>query len=263
MSVADQVYHWNLLDREIYLAIWIVVFSLLGLYLLGKIKFAHDSEVKHLSVGRLALAIGVFSFVVYLIPGMWGAPLKGLSGYLPPLSTQDFVVGKYAPATATATSNEANLDNAKYSDILHLPHGLKGFFDMKEAEAYATKVGKPIFIDFTGHGCVNCREMEARVWSDPTVQQILRDEYVIVALYTDDKMPLPESDWVVTDAGKTLKSLGKVNANYALTRFGVNAQPYYVLQGKDGAILGEPRGYDLSVEGFVEFLRKGVEEYKK
>ena len=263
LSVADQVYHWNLLDREIYLAIWIVVFSLLGLYLLGKIKFAHDSEVKHLSVGRLALAIGVFSFVVYLIPGMWGAPLKGLSGYLPPLSTQDFVVGKYAPAAATATSNEANLDNAKYSDILHLPHGLKGFFDMKEAEAYATKVGKPIFIDFTGHGCVNCREMEARVWSDPTVQQILRDEYVIVALYTDDKMPLPESDWVVTDAGKTLKSLGKVNANYALTRFGVNAQPYYVLQGKDGAILGEPRGYDLSVEGFVEFLRKGVEEYKK
>ena len=263
LSVADQVYHWNLLDREIYLAIWIVVFSLLGLYLLGKIKFAHDSEVKHLSVGRLALAIGVFSFVVYLIPGMWGAPLKGLSGYLPPLSTQDFVVGKYAPAAATATSNEANLDNAKYSDILHLPHGLKGFFDMKEAEAYATKVGKPIFIDFTGHGCVNCREMEARVWSDPTVQQILRDEYVVVALYTDDKMPLPESDWVVTDAGKTLKSLGKVNANYALTRFGVNAQPYYVLQGKDGAILGEPRGYDLSVEGFVEFLRKGVEEYKK
>ena len=263
LSVADQVYHWNLLDREIYLAIWIVVFSLLGLYLLGKIKFAHDSEVKYLSVGRLALAIGVFSFVVYLIPGMWGAPLKGLSGYLPPLSTQDFVVGKYAPATATATSNEANLDNAKYSDILHLPHGLKGFFDMKEAEAYATKVGKPIFIDFTGHGCVNCREMEARVWSDPTVQQILRDEYVIVALYTDDKMPLPESDWVVTDAGKTLKSLGKVNANYALTRFGVNAQPYYVLQGKNGVILGEPRGYDLSVEGFVEFLRKGVEEYKK
>ena len=263
LSVADQVYHWNLLDREIYLAIWIVVFSLLGLYLLGKIKFAHDSEVKYLSVGRLALAIGVFSFVVYLIPGMWGAPLKGLSGYLPPLSTQDFVVGKYAPATATTTSNEANLDNAKYSDILHLPHGLKGFFDMKEAEAYASKVGKPIFIDFTGHGCVNCREMEARVWSDPTVQQILRDEYVIVALYTDDKMPLPESDWVVTEAGKTLKSLGKVNANYALTRFGVNAQPYYVLQGKDGAILGEPRGYDLSVEGFVEFLRKGVEEYKK
>ncbi len=262
LSVADQVYHWNLLDREVYLAIWIVTFSLLGLYLLGKIKFAHDSEVKHIGVGRLALAIGVFTFVVYMIPGMWGAPLKALSGYLPPLSTQDFVVGQ-GSAPATATKGEVDVNSAKYSDFLHLPHGLKGFFDMKEAEAYAAKVGKPIFIDFTGHGCVNCREMEARVWADPTVQQILRDEYVVVALYTDDKMPLPESDWVTTESGKVLKTLGKANANYALTRFGVNAQPYYVLQGKNGAILGEPRGYDLSVEGFVEFLRKGVEEYKK
>ena len=261
LSVADQVYHWNLLDREVYLAIWIVVFSLLGLYLLGKIKFAHDSEVKHLSVGRLALAIGVFTFVVYMIPGMWGAPLKALSGYLPPLSSHDFVLGQQTAAPASGTTS--NINAPKYGDFLHLPHGLKGFFDMEEAEAYAEKVGKPIFIDFTGHGCVNCREMEARVWADPTVQQILRDEYVIVALYTDDKMPLPESDWVTTDAGKVLKTLGKVNANYALTRFGVNAQPYYVLQGKGGKILGEPRGYDLSVEGFVEFLKKGVEEYKK
>ena len=263
LSVADQVYHWNLLDREIYLAIWIVVFSLLGLYLLGKIKFAHDSELKHLSVGRLALAIGVFTFVVYMIPGMWGAPLKGLSGYLPPLSSQDFVIGQGAATTSSATSGEADINAPKYGEFLHLPHGLKGFFDLKEAEAYAAKVGKPIFIDFTGHGCVNCREMEARVWADPAVQQILRDEYVIVALYTDDKMQLPESDWVTTENGKVLKSLGKVNANYALTRFGVNAQPYYVLQGKGGEVLGEPRGYDLSVEGFVKFLKKGVEEYKK
>ncbi len=260
LSVADQVYHWNLLDREVYLAIWIVVFSLLGLYLLGKIKFAHDSEVKHLGVGRLALAIGVFSFVVYMIPGMWGAPLKALSGYLPPISSQDFVMSKYAPAQEGA---KADIATAKYSDILHLPHGLAGFFDMEEAEAYAERVDKPIFIDFTGHGCVNCREMEARVWADPTVQQILRDEYVVVALYTDDKMPLEPNDWVTTESGKVLKTLGKKNAHYALSRFGVNAQPYYVLQGKEGKILGEPRGYDLSVEGFIEFLRKGVEEYKR
>ena len=263
LSVADQVYHWNLLDREIYLAIWIVVFSLLGLYLLGKIKFAHDSEVKHLSVGRLALAIGVFTFVVYMIPGMWGAPLKGLSGYLPPLSSQDFVIGQGAAATTSHSNGNADINAPKYGDFLHLPHGLKGFFDMEEAEAYAAKVGKPIFIDFTGHGCVNCREMEARVWADPTVQQILRDEYVIVALYTDDKMKLDESNWVKTDSGKTLKTLGEINANYALTRFSVNAQPYYVLQGKNGEVLGEPRGYDLSVEKFVDFLKKGVEEYKK
>ncbi|MBR2326005.1 MAG: thioredoxin family protein [Alistipes sp.] len=260
LSVADQVYHWNLLDREVYLAIWIVVFSLLGLYLLGKIKFAHDSEVKHLGVGRLALAIGVFSFVVYMIPGMWGAPLKALSGYLPPISSQDFVMSKYAPVQEGA---KVDIATAKYSDILHLPHGLAGFFDMEEAEAYAERVDKPIFIDFTGHGCVNCREMEARVWADPTVQQILRDEYVVVALYTDDKMPLEPNDWVTTESGKVLKTLGKKNAHYALSRFGVNAQPYYVLQGKEGKILGEPRGYDLSVEGFIEFLRKGVEEYKR
>ena len=262
LSVADQVYHWNLLDREVYLAIWIVVFSLLGLYLLGKIKFAHDEDLKHLGIGRLAMAIGVFTFVVYMIPGMWGAPLKALSGYLPPLSSQDFVLDAQSVApTAAATSSD--IDNPKYGDFLHLPHGLKGFFDMKEAEAYAEKVGKPIFIDFTGHGCVNCREMEARVWADATVQQILREEYVIVALYTDDKMKLEKSDWVTAKNGDVLKTLGAINANYALTRFGVNAQPYYVLQGKEGAILGEPRGYDLSVEGFVEFLRKGVEEYNK
>jgi thiol:disulfide interchange protein DsbD len=256
LSTADQVYHWGLLDREVYLAIWIVVFSLLGLYLLGKLKFAHDDEVKHISVVRLALAIGVFSFVVYMIPGLWGAPLKALSGYLPPISTQDFVIEKYAPSQS-ATSG------AKYSDVLHLPHGLQGFFDIEEAEAYAKQVDKPLFIDITGHGCVNCREMESRVWSDATVQQILRDEYVVVALYTDDKMSLPESDWVTTDDGKVLKTLGKKNSNYALKRFNVAAQPYYVLQGKDGEILGNPRGYDLSVDGFVKFLRDGVQEYKK
>ena len=260
LSVADQVYHWGILDREIYLAIWIVCFSLLGLYLLGKIRFAHDSEVKHLSVTRLVLAIAVFSFVVYLIPGMWGAPLKGLAGYLPPLSSQDFVMGAQS---AAPTSGNADAVTRKYSDVLHLPHNLEGFLDLAEAEEYAAKVDKPIFIDFTGHGCVNCREMEARVWSDPAVLDLLRNEFVIVALYTDDKMPLPQSEWVTTESGKTLKTLGKVNANYALTRFGVNAQPYYVIQGKGGEVLGTPRGYDLDVTGFVEFLRKGVEEYRK
>ena len=234
LSVADQVYHWNLLDREVYLAIWIVVFSLLGLYLLGKIKFAHDSEVTHLSVGRLAMAIGVFAFVVYMIPGMWGAPLKALSGYLPPLSTQDFVLGSAGRISKQISSD---IDNPKYGDILHLPHDLKGFFDMQEAVDYAKKVDKPIFIDFTGHGCVNCREMEARVWSDERVLQLLRDNYVIVALYTDDKMKLPKKDWIEAPNGKMLKTLGEKNANYALTRFGVNAQPYYVLQGKEGKII--------------------------
>ena len=261
LSVADQTYHWGLLDREIYLAVWIVVFSLLGLYLLGKLRFAHDDEVKHLGVGRLALAIIVLSFVVYMIPGMWGAPLKGLSGYLPPLTTQDFVLGANTATAASAASSDGIVGKRKYSDFLHLPHGLEGFFDLEEAEAYAAQVGKPIFIDFTGHGCVNCREMEARVWSDPEVLEILRNDYVICALYSDDKKVLPEEEWVTTDTGKVLKSLGKINSYYALKTYGVNAQPYYVLQDNGGQILVEPRGYDLSVEGFVDFLRKGVEAY--
>lgn len=270
LSVADQTYHWGLLDREVYLAVWIVVFSLLGLYLLGKLKFAHDSDLPYVGVGRLTLAIIVFSFVVYMIPGMWGAPLKALSGYLPPLTTQDFVLGQHTAAVPTGTSASGSHalltvegKQPKYSDFLHLPHGLEGFFDLKEAEAYAAKVGKPLFIDFTGHGCVNCREMEARVWSDPQVLDILRNDYVICALYSDDKKVLPESEWVTTDAGKVLKGLGKINSYYALKTYGVNAQPYYVLQGADGRPLVAPRGYDLSVEGFVEFLQSGLAAYKQ
>ena len=270
LSVADQTYHWGLLDREVYLAVWIVVFALLGFYLLGKIRFAHDSDLPYVGVGRLTLAIIVFSFVVYMIPGMWGAPLKALSGYLPPLTTQDFVLGQYTaavPAGTSASGSHALLTvegkQPKYSDFLHLPHGLEGFFDLKEAEAYAAKVGKPLFIDFTGHGCVNCREMEARVWSDPQVLDILRNDYVICALYSDDKKVLPESEWVPTDAGKVLKGLGKINSYYALKTYGVNAQPYYVLQGADGRPLVAPRGYDLSVEGFVEFLQSGLAAYKQ
>lgn len=266
LSVADQTYHWGLLDREIYLAVWIVTFSLLGFYLLGKIKFAHDSDMPYLGVGRLALAIVTFSFVIYLLPGMWGAPLKGLSGYLPPLATQDFVAGQGGAAAGSTASGEGLRTveglKPKYSDFLHLPHGLEGFFDLREAEAYAEKVGKPLFIDFTGHGCVNCREMEARVWSDPEVLAILRNDYVIVALYSDDKKVLPENEWVTTESGKVLKSLGKINSRYALTTYGVNAQPYYVLQGRGGKMLVPPRGYDLSVPGFLAFLRSGLEAYR-
>lgn len=266
LSVADQTYHWGLLDREIYLAIWIVVFTLMGFYLLGKIKFAHDSDMPYLGVGRLLLAIITLSFVVYLVPGMWGAPLKGLSGYLPPLTSQDFVIGQNSGSGGGPAADKLLTVDGKtprYSDFLHLPHNLQGFFDLKEAEAYAAKVDKPLFIDFTGHGCVNCREMESRVWSAPEVLSILRNDYVIVALYADDKTVLPEDEWVTTEAGKVLKGLGKINSHYALTTYGVNAQPYYVLQGRDGKILVQPRGYDLSVENFVNYLKSGLEAYKK
>ena len=264
LSVADQTYHWGILDREVYLAIWIAIFSLLGLYLLGKLKFKHDSDMPYLSVPRLVLAIISFSFVVYMLPGMWGAPLTALSGYMPPLQSQDFVLSQAGGAVAQASDEGDNaVVGVKYADKLELPHGLQGFFDMAQAEAYAAEVGKPLFVDFTGHGCVNCREMESRVWSDPRVLKLLREEYVVVALYADDKLKVDEADWVTTDAGKVLKTLGKINSYYALKNYGVNAQPYYVLQGAAGEQLVEPRGYNLDAAAFVEFLKKGVEEYRK
>ncbi|MEG2493617.1 MAG: cytochrome c biogenesis protein CcdA [Rikenellaceae bacterium] len=260
-SVADQTYHWGILDREVYLAIWIVVFTLLGLYLLGKIRFANDDEVKHLTVTRLALSIASLSFVVYLLPGMWGAPLKALSGYMPPIHTQDFVMG--GDGAMTINSPDSNAKTAKYSDFLSLPHGLSGYFDFNEAMAAAKAQDKPLFVDVTGHGCVNCREMEARVWSDPKVLQILRNDYVIVALYTDDKKTLPESDWITADNGNVLQELGRINAYIARKKWGVNAQPNYILLGKDGVLLAPARGYNLDVNAFVEFLENGVKEYKK
>ena len=262
LSVADQTYHWGILDREVYLALWIVIFSLLGLYLLGKLRFKHDSEMPYLSVTRLVLSIITFAFVVYMIPGMWGAPLKALSGYMPPMQTQDFVMTAGSGTAAQASSDSAPETGVKYGDVLKLPLGLEGFFDLEQAEAYAAEVDKPLFVDFTGHGCVNCREMESRVWSDPRVLELLRNEYVIVALYADDKLKVDESDWVTTDTGKVLKTLGKINSYYALKTYGVNAQPYYVLQGRDGKPLVEPRGYDLDVDAFVQFLRSGVEAYR-
>ena len=259
LSTADQVYHWGLLDREVYLAIWIVVFTMLGFYLLGKLKFKHDSEVKYISTFRLALAIGVFTFVVYMVPGMWGAPLKALSGYLPPMQTQDFVLGgENSASNVVSVQSTEELGSVKHGDFLELPLGLKGFFDLEEAKEYAAKVGKPIFLDFTGHGCVNCREMEARVWSDPAVKAKLENDFVICALYVDDKKQVDKEDWVTTSNGKVLKTLGKINSHFALEQFGANAQPHYVILDAEGNQLGDARGYDLNVEAFVEWLNEGL-----
>lgn len=288
LSVADQTYHWGLLDREVYLGIWIVTFSLLGFYLLGKLRFKNDDPVEHVSVPRLGLAIAVFTFVVYMIPGMWGAPLKALSGYLPPMETQDFVVYNYAdspsasvastgsatgmmhgsvtePADVTSVGDNGTLTGSatgastygqKYD--LKMPLGLTGYFTLEEGLTAAKAQGKPVFVDITGHGCVNCREMEQRVWSDPRVLNILRNEYVLVALYVDDKTKLEEKDWLTTPEGKTLKQIGRVNSYIARARFGVNAQPNYALLDADGNQLVPVRGYNLSVEGFIEFLNSGL-----
>jgi len=252
LSVADQTYHWGLLDREVYLAIWIVVFTLLGFYLLGKIRFQHDDKVEKIGVTRLSLAIAVFSFVVYMVPGMWGAPLKALSGYLPPIETQDFVIANYAEGQGTVSAAPAAAADNPYG--LKIAHNLPGFFTLEEGFAESERTGKPVFVDVTGHGCTNCREMEARVWSDPGVLQRLRENFVIVALYTDDKQKLPENEWLTTPSGKVLKTLGSVNSYIARTRFAVNAQPNYLILDADGNILAGPRGYNLSVPGFIEFL---------
>ena len=258
LSVADQTYHWGLLDREVYLAIWIVVFSLLGLYLLGKIKFPNDDpEQKPLSVFRLSLVIAVFSFVVYMIPGMWGAPLKALSGYLPPLETQDFVV--YNQAGGAAPAVQEGETASKYD--LKMPLGLNGYFTIDEGLAASERSGKPVFVDITGHGCVNCREMEQRVWSDPRVLQILRDDYIIVALYTDDKTKLDREDWITMDNGRVLKDLGRVNSYIVRERFNVNAQPNYALLDSKGGLMVPVRGYNLDIDGFIDFLHSGLEAY--
>ena len=270
LSVADQTYHWGILDREVYLAFWIVIFSLLGFYLLGKLRFKYDSPKEHISVLRLMLAIIDFAFVVYMIPGMWGAPLKALSGYLPPIQTQDFVVsytsGAAINASATKEIKETSLSDLKapkYSDRLHLPHGLKGYFTLNEALEASKRENKPIFFDFTGHGCVNCREMEARVWSDPEVLSLLRDEYIICSLYADDKMTVDEEDFLTLPNGKVLKDMGKINSRIVLDMFNVNAQPFYILLNSEGGQLVPPMGYNLNVAEYVSFLRSGLEAFKK
>lgn len=260
-SIADQVYHWHLLDREIYLAFWIVIFALLGFYLLGKIRTPHDSPIEKVSVPRLLLSIITFTFVVYMLPGMWGAPLKALAGYLPPQSTLDFDLNK---RTAAASTSGVSGEARKYADLFHLPHELEGFFDYKEALAYAKKVNKPVFIDFTGHGCVNCREMEARVWVDPAVLQRLNNDYVIVALYVDDKTELPESQWYTSKYdNKVKKTIGAQNADLQIVKYNNNAQPHYCLVDHEGNLLVAPKNYDLDPAKFASFLDSGKAAFGK
>ncbi len=270
LSIADQTYHWHILDREVYLAFWIVIFFLMGLYLLGKLKFNHDSDLPYLSVPRTLLAIIVFSFVMYMIPGMWGAPLKALSGYLPPTTYQDFDINALVKNEVAAISAQGGVaqpasslcDKPRYADFLKLPHGLEGYFDYKQALACAKKQNKPLFIDFTGHGCVNCREMEANVWSDPKVLKRLRENFIVTALYVDDKTEVLENEWVTSTYDKKVKkTVGKIFADLQISRFNVNSQPYYVLLDTAGNLLAPPRAYDLDIDAFVKFLDKGLENF--
>lgn len=289
LMVADQTYHWGLLDREVYIAIWVTIFTLQGLYLMGKLKFAHDSEVKFIGVPRLAFIIATFSFVVYLVPGMFGAPLKALAGYFPPQETIDFDINRIVRDNVKEISrNSVSLsggntlsisvdknelcEQPKYADFLHLAHGIDGYFDYEQALKCAQAQNKPLFIDFTGHGCVNCREMEQTVWADPRVLEMLKNDYVVVALYVDDKKTLPEEEWYVSEYdGKKKKTLGKKNADFQIKKFDSNAQPNYILLDSKGGndtdlkphVMAPARGHNLDKDAFYEFLKKGVEEYKK
>lgn len=261
LSIADQAFHWGILDREINIAIWIVIVVLIGLYLMKAFRMPGDTgkdvEDKTISVFRISLAMIVFVFAVYLVPGMWGAPLKALAGYLPPLQTHDFNILKDESAGALC-------DEPKYADFLHLPHGLRGYFDYDQALACARQQNKPLFIDFTGHGCTNCREMEANVWSDPQVLQRLKENFVVVALYVDDKTELPESAWYTsTYDNKVKKTIGKQNSDLQITNLNNNAQPFYVLVGKDERVLVSPYGYNLDAESFSKFLDSGKAKYKE
>ncbi len=263
LSVADQTYHWGLLDREIYIGLWIIIFTLMGLYLLGKLKFSHDSDMPFIKVPRLLMAIATFAFVTYLVPGLVGAPLKALAGYLPPMSTHDFNIVQKIINPNEITQGYMGV-KPKYNEKLHLPDGIKGYFDYEQGMEVARKIGKPVFLDFTGHGCVNCREMEARVWSDSRVHKYLEEDYVVISLYVDDKdLELPKDEWHYSKGGKLIKTLAKKNSNIQKCFFGANAQPQYALLDNRGNLLQPTRTYDLNKEKYITFLKSGLKEYKK
>jgi thiol:disulfide interchange protein len=268
LSTIDQTYHLGWMSREVFLAIWMVIFTLLGFYFLGKLKFAHDSDIPHVIVPRLALAIASFAFVLYMLPGLFGANLSSISALIPPKSSQQFDLSVPAgQGMATGTGFMSGGGNAlcgvpSHADFLQLPHGLKGYFDYDEGMACAREKNMPVLLDFKGHACSNCKEMEAKVWSDPAVLQRLRDDYIIIALYTDDRTKLQEQEWITSSFdGKVKKTLGKKNLDLQISRFNTNTQPLYVLMDPAGNPLAEPRGHNLDVRAFEAWLDAGVEKF--
>ncbi|WP_207534208.1 protein-disulfide reductase DsbD family protein [Desertivirga arenae] len=264
LSNVDLAYHWNWFDREIFLVLWIVIFTLMGFYLLGKLAFSHDSPVQHLSIPRLFLAIVVFSFSLYMVPGLWGAPLKSISAFLPPMSTQDFNLLSNNPGQGSSSSSTNPEGARKYADLFEKPAGLNPFFDYDEAVQYAKKVGKPIMIDFTGHACVNCRKMEADVWTEPNVHKRINEDYVLVQLYVDDKTELPEAEHFVSPEGREIKTIGKKWSYFQASKYKANSQPFYVLlDPATEEILAEPQGANFDANSYLGFLDKALNNYKK
>jgi len=271
INVPDQTYHWRILDREVYLSLWIVLFALLGFYLLGKIKFPHDDDYPvQKSWFRFLLSVGVFSFVVYMIPGLFGAPLKAISGWLPPMTTQDFdvsnIVRTEMAANGGGQGSTYQLDEEPmYADKLHIPFGIKGYFDYDQALRVAKKEGKPVFLDFTGHGCTNCRNVENAVWIDPEVRRIFAEEVIVCTMYADDKIiPLPDEEkGKLTDAnGDPITMLGAKNRYIEQTKYHENSQPCYFVVDPDGNILSGPTYYERDKDKYIAFLRKGIDAFK-
>ena len=261
LSNVDLAYHWDWFDREVFLSLWIVIFGLLGSYLLGKLRFAHDSETSFISIPRLGLAIVTLSFTIYMIPGLWGAPLKAISAFLPPQTTQDFDL--YTNSISSAGKPSDQTSKKKYGDIFHAPLNLDAFFDYDEGMAYAKKVNKPVLIDFTGHACVNCRKMESTVWPENQVLRRLQNDYVLIQLYVDDKTELPPNEQSTSSfSGKKIRTIGNKWSDFQASRFNANSQPYYVLLDHNGRMLTEPRGADYHPESFANFLDEGKTRFE-
>lgn len=261
LSKVDMAYHWDLLSRDIFLSIWIIIFIVLGFYLLGKIRLAHDGEASHIPVPRLLFALLSLAFALYMVPGLWGAPLKPLSGFLPNYS--EFNLTEDLSHQPSVESQGAERTPKKYEALFEAPLGLDLYFEYDEALAKAREVKKPLFIDFTGWGCVNCRKMEKSVWPDPEVLKRLKNDYVVVSLYVDDKYRLPESQQYYSKAlDKQIVTLGDRNFDIQYSTYKIGAQPYYVLLDNEEKLLTQPRSYTADIPTYVQFLDEGVKAFK-
>ncbi|MGZ3756587.1 MAG: protein-disulfide reductase DsbD family protein [Mucilaginibacter sp.] len=263
LSNVDLAYHWHWFDRELFLSLWIVIFALMGIYLLGKLTFSHDSSLAYIAVPRLFLAIIVLSFTVYMVPGLWGAPLKSISAFLPPQATQDFDLYNVGAGNGNSPGSNDIADNKphKYADLFDKPKGFNPFFDYDEGMAYAKKMHKPVMIDFTGHACVNCRKMEANVWTNKQVYKLINDQYVLIQLYVDDKTDLTPGEQTVTPKGKEIKTIGNKWSSLEASSFRANSQPFYVLLDNEGKLLVSPGGADYDPQSYSQFLDSGLKAY--
>ncbi|MDB5123645.1 MAG: thiol:disulfide interchange protein DsbD [Mucilaginibacter sp.] len=265
LSNVDLAYHWNWFDREVFLSLWIAIGLLMGLYLIGKIKFSHDSELTHLSVPRTFFAIGVFAFVIYMIPGLWGAPLKVISGFLPPPATQDFDLSRSMDSGSSAPVQQVSITTKKYEDIFKRGkhRDLNEWYDYNQALQVSKELKKPVLIDFTGWNCANCRKMENDVWPDPGVRARMQNDFVLLELYVDEKSQLPESEFYNSSfSGKKITTIGGKNSDFETTKFNTNSQPFYVIIDGNGNILVPPQSANYSVENYTRFLDSGIAAYK-